>query len=90
MAVNLKKIKLIRKKYRKEHSNRYDPFIDIEDEDATFNVGGKLECWRGSKISDMVRDHEGRRVLKYVISNFDNIDEDIMEMIQYKLDEVYL
>ena len=88
MTVNIKKIKKIRKRHKKER-DQYKPFIMIdEDSDAIFNLGGKLSEWKGAKISQMALDHDGRRVLRFCVG-LDNIDEEVVELIEEKLNGVF-
>ena len=88
MTVNLKKIKRIKKHHQKQR-DQYKPIIVVDDgEDAIFNMGGKLADWKGTKISRMALDHDGRRILRFV-SGLDNIDEDIIMLIEDKLNGVF-
>lgn len=90
MAVNIKKIKKIRKRYKKER-DKFKSFIICDNgADVIFNVGGKLEEWKGVKISQMARDHDGRRVLSYCILNFENIEDEVRELIEEHLNGVFI
>jgi hypothetical protein len=89
MPVDLKKIRKRAKEY-KEEQQQFKAFIITDNgNDAIFNLGGKLSDWKGTLISKMVRDHDGRKVLRFAM-NLDSVDDEVKELIQLKMDEVYL
>lgn len=87
MGVDLKKIKKLNKKYKKE-ANKYKPLI-IKKNDVIFNMNSaNFSIWKGVRTSKMCRDHEGRKILYWLLDK--SFNEDALEIIQEQLDELYL
>jgi len=88
MSVNLKKIKRQVNNYKKKNSGGRALLIIDNGEDVIFNMGGeKMGVWKGTKTSEMARDHEGRRLLKWMMGK--DFGDEALEIIQFQLDEVY-
>ena len=81
---------LKRVRSHKEDKDSYKSLIVVEGgEDVRFNIGsGRLGAWKGSLTSEMAVDHDGRRVLRWMLDkgNFDKVACDI---ISEQLDSVW-
>lgn len=89
MPVNLKKIRKITKHYKKEKNENTALSIIDDGDDVVFNIGGsKLGVWKGTRTSVMAKDHDGRKVLRWMLDK--DFDSDALEIIQSQLDGVYL
>jgi len=89
MPVNMKKMRKRIKEHRAERNDRKALIVLDEGEDVLFNMGGeRMGVWKGSKTSVMARDHDGRKLLRWMLDK--DFDEEALEIIQYQLDEVYL
>lgn len=89
MPVNLNKIKKRMKQHQAVKKDRAALIVVDDGEDVLFNMGGeKMGMWKGSRTSVMARDHDGRKLLRWMLDK--DFDEEALEIIQYQLDEVYL
>lgn len=70
-------------------SARWVPPLEIVDKgtDVVFNLKMNEGIWVGTKTSDMALDHEGRKILRWVLKN--DFDEDAKIIIQEQLEAVW-
>jgi hypothetical protein len=88
MPVDLKKIRKRAKEYKEEREKFQAIIINEDNTDAQFNLGGKLSDWKGTWISKMVKDHDGRKVLRKICT-YDSMTDEMKELVQLLLDQVY-
>lgn len=83
--VDMKKIKEIAKE--QSLNEKKEPLIVIDGStDVVFNMRSeKMKVWRGTKTSEMASDHEGRGILRWLISK--DFDEEALEIIADQLEE---
>ena len=85
-VVNVKKVKS-----RVSHlrSMRKIPALKIVDdgEDVIFGLELDNGVWKGMKTSEMAVDHDGRKILQWIIRK--DFDEDAQEIIADQLQSIY-
>ena len=73
-----------------ERNERKGLVVVSDGNDVEFNIGsGNLESWKGSLTSEMAADHEGRKILRWIIDKND-FDDEAQEIIQQQLESVWI
>jgi len=89
MKTDLNKTENMYKKNKDMFEDNKPLIITKDGTDVIFNFkGGKLSEWKGTLTSAMAVDHDGRRVLRWLLDK--DFNEDALEIIQQQLDEVYM
>ena len=83
--VNLKKMKKIRKK--KKYTNSRKPLIVInKGKDVIYNMNTSDGIWKGTRTSEMALTHDGRNLLKWIVSK--DFDKEAVAIIEDQLEVV--
>jgi hypothetical protein len=86
-SVDLKKLKKRVKKNKEKNEDRRSPLIIVDDRsDVIFNMNLDSGVWKGVRTSEMISDHDGRKILRWVLRK--DFDEDAQEIIEEQLREV--
>lgn len=88
--VDLKGVKQFRRKYKKKKAASKDlrsPLIVVDGgDDVIFNMNMDEGMWKGTRTSEMISDHEGRKLLRWVLRK--DFDENAVEIISEQMKEV--
>lgn len=88
--VDLGKVKKFRRSYKKKRKEQKDlrsPLIIVDEgDDVIFNMNVDDGMWKGKRTSEMISDHEGRKLLRWVIRK--DFEEKAVEIITDQLREV--
>ena len=88
--VDLKSVKKQRRRYKKKQEENKDPrsplIIVDKGSDVIFNMNLDEGLWKGKRTSEMISDHDGRKILRWVLRK--DFDESAVEIISDQLKEV--
>ena len=85
--VNIKKVRKIVKKNKKQSKDRSTPLIIVDEgSDVVFNMNVDEGSWKGVRTSEMISDHDARRLLRWVLRN--DFNEEAQEIIENQLREI--
>lgn len=75
------------KRQKKKMKDLRSPLIITDNgNDVIFNMNVDDGLWKGKKTSQMISDHDGRKLLRWVLRK--DFDEDACEIINEQLQEV--
>ena len=85
--VDIKRVKKVSKNNNEKKLDRRSPLIICDNgSDVIFNMNFDEGVWKGTKTSEMVSDHDGRKILRWILRK--DFDETAVEIISEQMQEV--